>query len=99
MRTLALIIIALILCLTLVPVVFAHEWYDAIRCNNKDCEELPEGSVAMTPEGYHVKYIAKLGLHVDQVVPFDKARPSHDGHFHGCANSYAFLCLYVPLNT
>jgi hypothetical protein len=48
--------------------------------------------------GYHVRYIGKLGFKVDVVVPFNKARPSQDHQFHGCATIDRFLCLYVPMN-
>lgn len=47
----------------------------------------------------HVRYTAKLGFKVDVIVPFNAARPCLAQFYHGCANTTAFLCLYVPVNT
>lgn len=76
----------------------AHSWYDPICCSDRDCEPLPDGAVTMQPEGYHVTYTGKMGLRVDVIVPYEKAKPSQDGKFHGCATAERFLCLYVPMN-
>lgn len=84
--------------LSLSVAAFAHSWYEPICCSGKDCEALPEGAVTQVQSGYHVKYVAKLGLNVDVVVPWGQARPSQDNLFHGCANPVKFLCLYVPMN-
>ncbi len=76
----------------------SHSWYDPLCCHERDCEPLPDGSVTMTPTGYHVKYTGKMGFSVDVIVPFEKAKPSRDDKFHGCATAERFLCLYVPMN-
>ena len=77
---------------------YAMGWYDSVCCSNRDCEELADTAVTIQSGGYRVRYKAKMGLDVDVIVPFDKARPSRDEHYHGCANTTAFLCLYVPVN-
>ena len=77
---------------------WSHSWYDRQCCSGRDCEPLPDGAVTQVSGGYHVKYKAKLGLDVDVVVPHAKARPSQDGHYHGCATIDRFLCLYVPMS-
>ena len=74
----------------------AHSWYDSACCSNRDCEALPDTAVTIESGGYHVRYTAKLGFKVDVMVPFNEAKPSRDEHFHGCANTINFLCLYVP---
>ena len=78
---------------------YAHLWYDSACCSNRDCEELADTAVSIQSDGYHVRYKAKLGLDVNVTVPFDKVRPSRDEHYHGCANTTAFLCLYVPTSS
>lgn len=75
----------------------SHEWYDRQCCSGQDCEPLPDGAVTQVPGGYHVKYKAKLGLDVDVIVPHNKAKPSQDGRYHGCATIDRFMCLYVPM--
>lgn len=75
----------------------AHSWYDPACCSVRDCEPLPDGAVTQTKDGYHVTYTGGLGFKVDVVVPYDKARPSRDEKFHGCASVDRFLCLYAPM--
>lgn len=76
----------------------SHSWYDAACCSNNDCEQLPDDAVTEEEGGYRVRYHAKMGLDVDVLVPFGGVKPSRDGHYHGCATSAHFLCLYVPVN-
>lgn len=76
----------------------AMGWYDSACCSNRDCEQLSDTAVTVEEGGYRVHYTAKLGLAVNVLVPFNAAKPSRDGHYHGCANTVAFLCLYVPVN-
>jgi len=85
--------------LVLAEMARAHSWYGAECCNNRDCEQLPDDAVTIEEGGYRVRYVAKLGLHVDVLVPFGGVKPSRDGHYHGCANTITFLCLYVPVNS
>jgi hypothetical protein len=101
-RVLGIIVALAVFCLAMVVLIKtaqSHAWYDRQCCSGKDCEQLPDGAVTMEPGGYHVKYRAMLGLAVDVIVPYEKARPSQDGNFHGCANPMQFLCLYAPVNT
>lgn len=79
--------------------VAAHEWYSPTCCSDKDCEPIPDTAVSIQADGYHVKYVGSLGFHVNVIVPFNKAHPSQDEHFHGCSSSDRFLCLYAPINT
>jgi hypothetical protein len=76
----------------------AHDWYEPMCCNEKDCEPLPDSAVTQVREGYRVRYAGKRGLAVDVIVPWSKARPSQDHQFHGCASPVRFFCLYVPFN-
>lgn len=73
----------------------APHWYDPLCCNKKDCEPLPYSAVKMVPDGYHVRYRASLGLLVDVIVPWNKARRSKDGQNHGCASPVRFFCFYA----
>lgn len=90
---------ALFLLFAVAPVVEAHSWYDTACCSSRDCEQLPDTAVTIERGGYHVRYVGSLGFHVDVLVPFDKAKPSRDEHYHGCASIDRFLCLYAPVNT
>jgi hypothetical protein len=91
--------ILLCLCLSLASAAaFAHSWYDVECCSGKDCEPIDDTAVTMHGDGYHVHYTSSAGFEVWGVVPYDKARMSHDGHYHGCASFARFLCLYVPAN-
>lgn len=97
---LAIIIIAAALVLMMLVIeARAMGWYDSQCCSNRDCEQLPDTAVRIEAGGYHVIYTAKLGLKVNVIVPFNAAKPSRDQHYHGCANTINFLCLYVPVNT
>jgi hypothetical protein len=75
----------------------AHSWYEPLCCSGRDCEPLPDGAVTQTTTGYHVVYTGQLGFKVDVTVPYDKAHPSRDAQFHGCASVDRFLCLYAPM--
>jgi hypothetical protein len=76
----------------------APHWHDPACCNQKDCEPLPYSAVKMIDQGYHVRYRASLGLLVDVIVPWDKARPSQDGQNHGCASPVRFFCFYAAVS-
>ena len=106
---LALIVIALMFALAVMAALIAaptrsqtpdhfssEHWYDAACCSRRDCEALPPEAVEDVRGGWHVRYIAKMGLAVDVFVATGKDRPSQDGRFHGCATSDRFLCLYTP---
>jgi hypothetical protein len=97
MRWLIFCVLAAILLLLAVPA-FAHSWYDTRCCSARDCEPLPDGAVTQVSGGYHVKYTGNLGFKVDVIVPHEKALPSRDEKFHGCASVDRFLCLYVPMS-
>jgi hypothetical protein len=73
----------------------APHWYDPYCCTQKDCEPLPFSAVTIVDEGYRVRYRASLGLLVDLIVPWDKAKPSKDGQHHGCASPVRFFCFYA----
>jgi hypothetical protein len=47
-------------------------------CGPNDCERLDPATVQVTPRGY------VLHGYDDEVVPFDKATPSEDGHYWRC---------------
>ena len=65
-------------------------------CSGRDCEELPNGSVLPTPEGWSVERIG-------EVIPYSDGRlkESKDSQFHLCTYQYGkkkgdVRCLYVP---
>ena len=92
-------LIVIVAMLLIAEMARAHEWYDTACCSSRDCEEIPDTAVTIESGGYHVRYVGALGFHVDIIVPFNKARPSRNENFHGCASSDRFLCLYVPGTT
>lgn len=85
----------------------AHEWYDYDCCDNRDCYQLRDGSVKVTPMGYQLDYVSRDGFHVRRLINYGAAvvRTSQDQHYHACE---AFVykgdkivdkfvrCLYVP---
>lgn len=55
---------------------FAHSFYDAACCNDRDCEPLAPEKVQVTPNGYV--------LPNGQTVPFGQERISPDKDYHWC---------------
>jgi hypothetical protein len=93
-----LILATLIAFFAMVNLAFAHSFYDAACCSDRDCEPITFDSVTETRTGYEVSYFSKQGFPVHGFMPREKTRHSQDGRFHGCATSTRFLCLYVPSN-
>lgn len=101
-------ILSLVVVLTATAqVAFGHSWYDPTCCSGRDCAPIPDDSVTVTPEGYHVRL--EPGDHplvksvIDTVIPFgsDDVMPSQDEHYHACVSMGSpsvdptVLCLYV----
>ena len=82
----------------------AHSWYDYACCSDKDCFELPDGSVRVTKTGYYVTLSVNghpLQLHIAQ----SEAKPSQDEHYHICLmptygeaaeQPFTARCFYAP---
>ena len=77
-------------------------WYPQWCCDNRDCAELPAGSVTVTKTGYLVQVVvngAPLRLHILQA----DAKPSEDEKFHLCVmptpggeQPFAARCFFAP---
>lgn len=69
----------------------AHSWYPYECCSEVDCRPIPipATEIERTPEGWRVK---RGGF----VVPFNQARKSPDGQFHGCWSDLGRGALIVP---
>jgi hypothetical protein len=61
-------------------------------CGERDCFELADADVKVTPAGYHV-------ISIGETVPFSEATPSPDGHFWRCAWGGQRKCFFAPLNS
>lgn len=82
---------------------FAHSFYDANCCSDRDCRPLEWEWVKTTPEGY---WISEPGALAPAFVPFGDKRirpsPAEDleQRFHICTQgglpNGRVLCLYVP---
>lgn len=79
--------------------VFAHSWYDADCCSQKDCEPMAADYLPVEDGAY----ILPNG----ERVSVDKTRPSLDGRYHWCRHTSDSTlirpkdrqnCLYVPNN-
>lgn len=78
--------------LALAATAFAHSWYDAYCCNERDCRPYPEENVRITPEGYR--------LHDGTLIPFSKARRSLDSDYHVCLyRDGTVRCFYAPVGS
>lgn len=101
-------LVAAFLFVWLVDRALAHEWYDYECCDNRDCYELRDGSVTVTPMGYRVDYVSRDGFRVQMLINFGdkRIRQSRDQHFHTCEGFVYqgaeaptgrwIRCLYVP---
>lgn len=77
--------------------------YSVACCSGYDCDELPEGTVRETPNGYEITL--QPGQHpmvtdkpFHAVVPYDskKLRDAPDGRYHACIlRTGTLVCLYV----
>lgn len=78
------------------PAASAHDFYDALCCNDKDCEPVPDSAVTETKSGYSIKYNSIHGNEVRGFIKKDLAKQSPDGRFHACQMPSGVRCLYVP---
>jgi len=58
-------------------------------CGERDCFELADGDVRITPAGYFV-------VSINEVVPFHQATPSPDGRYWRCQWGGARKCFFAP---
>ena len=58
-------------------------------CGERDCFELADGDVRVTPAGY-------LIASTREIVPFDQATPSPDGRYWRCAWGGKRKCFFAP---
>ena len=73
----------------------AGEWC----CGEGDCIALPESSVAIKRDGYHVRVRDYLDTHwwIDEVVPLSEAQPSPDGAYWRCKKpDGSRRCFFAP---
>ena len=102
----------------------AHEWFNGYRdpvfdwacCDGDDCDviPLPEKSVRVEREGYHVSLTAEearrlnpgTDLPVEGVVTWDRVIESPTGQYAACpfrlrrdTETAGLRCLFVPPNT
>jgi hypothetical protein len=61
-------------------------------CGERDCLELADGDVKVTPAGYFVKS-------TKEVIPFDEATPSPTGTYWRCQWGGARKCFFAPPGT
>jgi hypothetical protein len=61
-------------------------------CGERDCLELADGDVKVTPAGYLVKS-------TKEVIPFDEATPSPTGTYWRCQWGGARKCFFAPPGT
>lgn len=71
-------------------------------CGERDCFELADDDVKVTPEGYRVTlpigqrapgYIEGVNF---EIVPFDQATPSPDGKYWRCQWAGERKCFFAP---
>jgi len=74
----------------------AHDFYDPLCCNDRDCEPIPASGVTETKSGYVVQYSSIHGNEVRGFIKKDLAKFSPDGRFHACQMPSGVRCLYVP---
>lgn len=69
-------------------------------CGLRDCAELPDGSVTVTTQGYHVRLVNTFErreiVTLDEVVPFSEAQPSPDGKYWRCQWGGERKCFFAP---
>jgi hypothetical protein len=75
------------------PSSWAHDWYPAWCCNDKDCRELSEErgeTVLEVPFGWR--------LWDGRLIERGSERPSPDSKFHMCeeATTRAIVCFFAP---
>lgn len=75
--------------------------YDEWCCSGFDCHPIPDAAVQIVDRGYLVTLTRGqhplVGEPITQLVPFAKARPSGDEHYHACVFPAGTVrCLYVP---
>ena len=58
-------------------------------CGERDCFELADADVAITPSGYFIKSMK-------ETVPFAEATPSPDGRYWRCQWGGARKCFFAP---
>ena len=58
-------------------------------CGPRDCFELADGDVKVTPAGYYV-------TSTKETIPFSEATPSPDGRYWRCAWGGARKCFFAP---
>ncbi len=82
----------------------AHDWYTPYKtpggvscCGGKDCHELPDAAVRHVATGYAVKLPGSSpGTSQELVIPFERAQPSEDEHFHICIWGGQPQCFFAP---
>lgn len=58
-------------------------------CGERDCFELSDADIQITPAGYLIKSI-------NETVPFDEATPSPDGKYWRCYWGGKRKCFFAP---
>lgn len=65
---------------------WAHSWYPAACCSDKDCHVVPCGQLTFDGAWHWYSYV------------FEKVMPSPDGLCHVCVNSVGKgVCLFVNM--
>jgi hypothetical protein len=97
-----LLAVALLMLACAVASAHEHSWYDPWCCNDKDCAVYsPDDVLLVGPSGYH--------LATGEVIPYSAAKPSPDGRYHRCVQTWdqsdegrpkgSTRCFYAPLPT
>lgn len=69
---------------------FAHDWYDAICCSNKDCAPIADSDVSELGDGGFYVHSRK------EHIAFKDTRQGKDNQYHLCVNEHtgARICFY-----
>ncbi len=73
-------------------------------CGKRDCDELEDSQVKITPLGYEVTLrtapspIDGMRGYIHETVPFSEATPSPDGRYWRCQWGGSRKCFFAPPN-
>jgi hypothetical protein len=75
---------------------YAHSWYDADCCSDRDCEPVSAVTyVASDPKSVPVMVVT-TSFGTKPVTARTKVRESKDSRMHACIYMGELICLYMP---